>query len=248
MQTSPSNDLEALVDIQRYQDWILKPYSPYLRGSVLEVGAGIGSLSMHYAHSVERAVLVEPEGKRVAVLRERVAHLRSAEVVEASIESWLGANGADGADGAQHETFDAILMINVLEHIRDDAMTLRRLYERLRPGGAFLCFVPACPWLYGTLDRLVHHYRRYERKGLEALLREVGFDIATLNYFDIAGILPWWFAGRVLRQTAFNAQAAMIYDRFIVPLMSKVEQLMPPPIGKNLTCVAVRPMSETARS
>ncbi|HWL86982.1 MAG TPA: hypothetical protein VNO21_14335, partial [Polyangiaceae bacterium] len=56
-----------------------------------------------------------------------------------------------------------------------------------------------------------------------------------------AGVLPWWFTGKVLGKDAFSSGLANIYDRVVVPPMSRVEAFVPPPIGKNLTSIAIRP-------
>jgi SAM-dependent methyltransferase len=59
------------------------------------------------------------------------------------------------------ERFDAILYLNVLEHIDDDAEELRLAAAALRPGGAVLVFGPAMERLYSELDYRAGHYRRY---------------------------------------------------------------------------------------
>jgi len=231
------SDLEALRVLLRYQRWILQKYRPYIGGRVLEVGAGTGSLALQYADAARRAVLVEPAPNLIPVLRDRVAGLDNVEVFEGTLESWRASKASEGPT----EPFDAVLMINVLEHISDDAGILKLVYDLLRPGGALLLFVPACPWLYGSLDALVHHHRRYDKDGLRDLLTRTSFQIEALDYFDIAGVLPWWFTGKVLGKDAFSSGLANIYDRVVVPPMSRIEAFVPPPIGKNLTSIAIRP-------
>jgi SAM-dependent methyltransferase len=132
-------------------------------------------------------------------------------------------------------------MVNVLEHIEDDVAVLRQLHGMLRPGGAVLLFVPALPWLYGSLDELVHHVRRYTKPQLHAALGQAGLRVERLRYCDVLGIAPWWLAGRVLRRQRFDSAAAMAYDRFGVPLTRRVEGWMDPPLGKSLIAIATRP-------
>jgi hypothetical protein len=59
-------------------------------------------------------------------------------------------------------------------------------------------------------------------------------------------VFPWLFAGRVLRQRSFSATAAKIYDRVIVPVASRLERWLRLPLGKNLICVAQRPVMSPA--
>ena len=137
-------------------------------------------------------------------------------------------------------SFDAIVLINVLEHIDDDAAMLAHLHALLAPGGALLLFVPALQWLFGSLDTLVGHRRRYVKPKLRALIEAAGFDVRDLRYFDALGVLPWYVTGRVIKARLFDERAAKIYDAIGVPLGSLAERFAAPPIGKNLLCVAQR--------
>ena len=58
-----------------------------------------------------------------------------------------------------HEEINAFM----LEHIPDDARALACIHRLLAPGGRLLLLVPAERYLYGTLDRALGHYRRYQR-------------------------------------------------------------------------------------
>jgi SAM-dependent methyltransferase len=82
------------------------------------------------------------------------------------------------------ESFDLIAVLDVLEHIDDDAGSLRALHERLRNGGSILITVPAVPWLWSEHDVLHHHKRRYTQAGLKRVLSEAGFELTSVNYFN----------------------------------------------------------------
>jgi SAM-dependent methyltransferase len=230
-------DLEALADLPHYYRWILKTFGPYLRGTVLEVGAGIGNFSAHYVHGVERAVLLEPARNLYLHLADRFAGAGHVRPVCGLLEDW----SAERERVGPADLFDATVLVNVLEHVPDDRGMIARLRDLLRPGGTLLVFVPALKWLYGTLDEVVHHYRRYSFSGLARLVRQAGLELVHLRYFDVLGVLPWLVTGRVLKQRRFNPAAARIYDRAVVPVASRLERLLPLPLGKNLICVARRP-------
>ena len=72
-------------------------------------------------------------------------------------------------------------------------------------------------------------------------MSRAGFDVSYLRYFDVLGVLPWLVAGRVARQSRFDARAAKLYDRVAVPVGARAERHFTPPLGKNLICVAVKP-------
>ena len=94
------------------------------------------------------------------------------------------------ADG----TFDLVTILDVLEHIDDDAGTLRELHRVLRPGGMLLVSVPAYRFLWGPQDEISNHKRRYLARELRTRLVEAGFRVRKLSYFNtilfpaIAGI------------------------------------------------------------
>ena len=145
-------DLEALADIPNYQRWILDTFPVKPRGRVLEIGAGIGSIARLYAAETEDAVLLEPARNLRPRLERELAGRGNVRVVSALLEDVAGKRVA-GADFSP-ASFDVVLLINVLEHVDDDADMLARIRDLLRPGGALLLFVPALAWLYGTSTRL----------------------------------------------------------------------------------------------
>ena len=73
--------------------------------------------------------------------------------------------------------FDLILMLDVLEHIDDDAAFLATtVRENLAPGGALLLSVPAWPSLMSSHDAALQHRRRYRPADLHALIRAAGLS------------------------------------------------------------------------
>jgi hypothetical protein len=94
------------------------------------------------------------------------------------------------------------------------------------------------PVLYGTLDAMVHHHRRYTKASLRDVVEGAAFRVQLLRYFDVLGVVPWFVAGRVLKRRRFDEGPARVYDRFVVPIGSALERLYEPPLGKNLVCVA----------
>lgn len=223
-------DLEALADLPNYTGWILQRFRPFLHGRVIEVGAGLGNVARRYVDQVGEALLVEPAANLFAKLQAEMAarpHVKCAQGVLEQVPQELLA-----------QPFDAALMVNVLEHIPDDAAALQQVRAVLKPGGHLLIFVPALPLLYGSLDELVHHCRRYRRGELQAKLVQAGFVVEECRYFDVLGIAPWLVAGRVLRQRRFDARGAALYDRLGVPVTRALESKLAVPFGKSLIAVA----------
>ena len=137
------------------------------------------------------------------------------------------------------EPFDAVVYLNVLEHVEDDAGELRLAASALRPGGALLVFGPALEWLYSELDYKAGRYRRYSLRRLHQLARAAGFEILSLRYVDVVGVLPYLVAYRLLRRPSISGSTLWGYDRLLVPVSRLLQRAVPrPPLGKNVVMVA----------
>ena len=79
-------------------------------------------------------------------------------------------------------SFDAIVMLNVLEHIEDDTAALRQVYRLLKPGGVVIIEVPAGPQLYDAYDKTLMHFRRYRISDLANKLQKVGFTVLRSSH------------------------------------------------------------------
>lgn len=74
-------------------------------------------------------------------------------------------------------------LFDVLEHIEQDDEFVRRLSQKANRDHMLLISVPACQFLFGPHDEMLHHYRRYSRRRLEALLEKHGYEIVRSSYF-----------------------------------------------------------------
>jgi ubiquinone/menaquinone biosynthesis C-methylase UbiE len=87
-------------------------------------------------------------------------------------------------------SLDAVVMLNVLEHIEDDREALAQVYRILKPGGLVIIEAPAGPHLYDVYDKLLMHKRRYSRSELCGKITESGFNImgrSHLGFFLYPG-------------------------------------------------------------
>lgn len=229
-----AGDLERLGTARHFFDWVLDEFHPYLHGRVLEVGAGLGTITRllidHY-----------PELSLVA--------LEPAENVFADLSSFAALNPQVTAQPttlaeyrlSDDQLFDAVMYLNVLEHIEDDAAELRLASAALRPGGAVLLFGPAMERLYSDLDHRAGHYRRYETGQLRALLEDAGLEPVYVRYFDVLGVLPYLIVYRLLGREAISGTSMWGYDRVLIPLSRLIQRTLPsPPLGKNVIAVAVK--------
>ena len=220
--------LEELDQAKHYSAWILQMIAPHISGRILEVGAGRGTYSTYFADRGHLTAL-EPSAVNSAVLRERLKEYPNASVITAEL-----------AGAAAPGSYDTVVLLNVLEHIPDDHQALGDIYEALAPGGKMVLWVPAFESLYGKFDQRIGHYRRYRRDQLLALVHKVGFQQVTAKYTNMPGYFAWWVVVRVLGRTPTSGGLASTYDRFFIPVISRVERFVRPPIGQSLLVVAQR--------
>ncbi len=87
--------------------------------------------------------------------------------------------------GLLEGSFDLALVLDVIEHIKDDYEAIRRLEEVLKPGGMAILTVPAYQWLWGVQDDVSHHFRRYNIGQLTNLIKNnSGLNIVRKTYFN----------------------------------------------------------------
>ena len=225
-----TNDFEfaALSEARNYRAALFKEFGAHLKGEVLEVGAGVGQMTEHLVSlpGVRRALAVEPD---TAYCRRHREQYPKHEVLEGT-----------AADVPPGTAWDAILSINVLEHIGDDTGELRRYAQLLRERGGALClFVPARPEIYAPIDKDFGHFRRYTRPELRDKLVGAGFDVLRLNYFNFVGYFAWWLNFCLLKKRAFEVAKVRLFDRAIFPSVHFLESgIARPPFGQSLIAVA----------
>jgi SAM-dependent methyltransferase len=132
---------------------------------------------------------------------------------------------------------DSCVCLNVLEHIEADCQALGRMASILEPGGVIVLLVPAFPALYGPIDRNLGHYRRYTRSSLRAVAIEAGLRIRKMHYVNSIGFFGWWANARIFKREVQSEFQIEVFDRYIAPVLSRVEERIRPPFGQSLFAV-----------
>ena len=218
-------------DTPRLNAWMYAQLAEHVRGDVLEVGSGIGNLSRFIARDAARAVLTDTEDEYVGRLRSELGDGERVEVLRWTL-------GDPPPAAIRSRSFDAIVAVNVIEHVEDDVGACRTLAELLRPGGHLLVYVPAVPSAFGTLDEALGHFRRYARVELDALLREAGLEVTHLRRMNPLGLPGWVLNGRVLRRRLLPARQVAVFDRLV--WLAKAIDRLPIPVGLGLVAHAVK--------
>ena len=144
-------------------------------------------------------------------------------------------------------------LFDVLEHIDDDLGTLRHLQSILEPGGYLVLTVPAHPLLFGEMDAIAHHRRRYGRAELGAKLAAAGLEVRQLTCF-MGPLLPFvlvrWLAKALA--PASRAHARRRFELHVVPVLNGLMKGLlrserplvrrgAMPFGSSVVAVARRP-------
>jgi SAM-dependent methyltransferase len=222
-------ELEAIAEGKNYYHWILGRFAPYLGRHVVEVGGGIGTFSEYILSldGVEDLVVIEPAGNMYPVLAERFRNNMRVKTVNA----YLG-------DMHVARIADSLVAVNVIEHVEDDEQFLKQAANTVIPGGHLLLFVPAIPAIYGTLDKAFDHFRRYSKSALRRVVERAGWEVTEVSYVNFVGILPWFIAGKILRRKTIGSRQMRIFDRVVIPVMSRIESKWKPVVGQSLLLIA----------
>jgi SAM-dependent methyltransferase len=209
-------------------------------GSFLEIGSCFG-------HTLVDMIAAFPDAKVTGsdTLPSMLAHLRqrvNVPIIELDI---LNSGIADAS-------FDAVVALNVLEHIEDHGAAVREIARILKPGGVFVCEVPAGPSLYDGFDAFLLHFRRYGRSELRALATDAGLAVVDQSAIGFVVYPGFWAAKRLNRlrygtapSEALTRKAIRSNDNPVVTaafaLEKRLRGTMSFPAGIRHTIVAAKP-------
>lgn len=238
-------ELAALRSAVNYQSWVAESVAPYLGSRILEIGAGIGSMS-RWLPLRERLVLSEYEPELLDQLAAQMREHFDADPRVAAVRVDLG---RELPQSFAAEDFDTVVSFNVLEHVPDDAGALERLAALLRrssrPGPRrIVSFVPAHQWAYGSIDATYGHVRRYTAASFAALAAKAcpDFRLET-RYFNVVGLPGWVLLGRLLRSATVSPRAIRAFERLCPWIRGADDALHRAglPLGQSLIAVLTHP-------
>jgi SAM-dependent methyltransferase len=225
-----SNILVSLANVPKFNRWMGDVIRPHLGTRVLEIGAGIGNLTTRFCP--RDAYTVTDVNPLYLDYLERTFRARP----------YVDVRKCDLADAQDFEAlqgrFDTVVCLNVLEHVPDEAAALANIKRALEPGGKAVILVPQGQALYGTLDEVLGHVKRYSKASLREALEKAGFEIETMFDFNRATTIPWWFNGRVLKRKHFGRMQLKVVNH-TTWLLKPLDAVLPW-IGTSLIAVAKR--------
>ncbi|MGC2765174.1 MAG: bifunctional glycosyltransferase/class I SAM-dependent methyltransferase [Candidatus Acidiferrum sp.] len=213
-----SEILARLNRAPRFTKWMADTIRPYLGERVLEIGAGIGNLTSNLVpRTVYWASDINPH---------YLDRLRKLQLTR----PYLRVQFTDATAGETYpqELFDSVICLNVVEHLEDDVNALRNIRASLQKNGRAIVLVPNGPGLYGSLDRVLGHYRRYTKKRLTDVAERAGFRVEKVLKFNRIGAPGWWLNGRLLRKETFGFWQIKVLNT-ILPVIRPIDRFLPFP-------------------
>lgn len=226
----------ALPDAVNYHRWLLDLVAPWLRGRAMEIGFGYGQYTRELARHVDRLLAVDVDPECLDQFQDRPPNVdvTIADLTDPAFAEKVGVG-----------TFDAIVCLNVLEHIDDDRGVLKQFHKALRPGGRVCLIIPAHVALYGPMDEMAGHFRRYSRPQFQERLVSAGYEVRRLSYINPLGALGWWVNAKVLKPKDLSAPSVnrqiLLYDRYVQPVSKLLNPLTTRLFGQSLWAVGERP-------
>lgn len=216
-------------------EWVRR-WVPDDAAHILEIGCGTGG-TLRRLQEIFPASLVtgiEPVEAAVAASRSR-----GCDVVVATMEELPDPD----------ESVDAILGLDVIEHLQDDMAGLREARRVLKSGGRLLITAPALPSLWGPHDVANAHYRRYTKRTLLEVIHNAGFVVERASYFNSILLPAGWIERRITRllrlrsSPGLNQPAPIVNSLMMglfaleIPILRRIDL----PIGMSLVLVATKP-------
>lgn len=140
---------------------------------VLDAGAGRGELLQALGRAFPRAALCASD-----VSRASVEETRRVNPTFEALQMDLAAPEFEQAFSALQGRFDLVTCSEVIEHIPDDHLAVRRVASLLAPGGTLVITVPSGKM--SRFDELIGHQRHYREPALRALAEHAELEVLEL--------------------------------------------------------------------
>ncbi len=214
-----------------FQTWLFSQIYPYLKGNILELGSGLGSVSSLLIKKYKRGTIYLSDSDEDYVNDLKIKFNKFRNVKIAKI------NATKKNDfKVIPKKIDTIFAVNVLEHIKNDQLVINNVYDSLNDGGRFIVLVPAHPYLYNKIDKAVGHYRRYTKQRICKLAKKSGFNINKIFYFNAVSILGWFLSGKIFNQSSVNESNLSLLNK-LIPTIAKIEKIFNKKIGISIIAI-----------
>lgn len=213
--------LYSLLRGKRMNRYLYKKISPFLGNRILELGAGLGGISQFLINR-EKLLLTDSNACYLRFLKRKFRGIPNVEVFHCDAET-------DPFVGLQ-EGLDTVLMMNVLEHLKDDETPLKEAFDALPEGGRIIVMVPLQKNLMCKMDEHLERYGRYDIPEIQMMIENAGFRMESFQQISRLGTFLWWFSGKLFGKREFSNISMKLYS-MLTPLIRIWDAFFPWPTG-----------------
>lgn len=218
-------ELSLFAQATNWKAYVKILLNEYIKGDVLEIGAGIGTNTHLLCSSYYRKWLcLEPDTMLFNSLQHSI-----------NINNITNCSALNGTIDLlnQEQLFDSILYIDVLEHIYNDKEEILKAFQHLKTNGNLIILSPAHQWLFTPFDSAIGHYRRYSKSTLKAVLPN-DIEIIKVGYLDCIGLLASLGNKLILKQSQPTVKQITLWDKFMVPISRIFDKILGYKFGKSI--------------
>jgi glycosyltransferase involved in cell wall biosynthesis len=206
---------------KRFNRWMAETISPFAAGDVLELGAGIGNLTLLLASKARTYTATDTDSDHLCELRSRTAYRPNIRVASCDLSESRSVTPFQ-------QSADTVVCLNVLEHISDDVTGFANVRACLKPGGTAIILVPQGPQAFGSLDEVLEHKRRYTVDELRQKMTAAGIEVTQIIGFNHATFPGWYLNSKILRRRTLSRSQVSLFD-LLVPLWKAIDDKLPWP-------------------
>lgn len=224
--------LETISKADQFNKWMFDTIRPFIKGNILEIGSGIGNISAYLLKSFERVALSDFDETYCHALKQlfhknkNLAGIFCINLVDENFD-----------DSFSHlfGSYDTVIALNVIEHIKDDDLAIRNCKKFLKPQGHLIVLVPAYNGLYNGFDESLGHFKRYSKIGLKKMISNK-LQIEQAQFFNFAGIFGWFISGTLLKKTVIPSSQMNLYNK-LVPVFKLIDKFILNKVGLSVIVV-----------
>lgn len=219
----PGLELDNFDKANIWRSYIYFLIKKFIKGKVLEVGAGIGSFTENYLNlkKISSITLSEMDKDFCKILNNRYKKkliIKNQQIMKFKCK------------------FDTIMYLNVLEHIKKDKDEIKSSLKKLNHRGHLIILVPAHQEIYSEFDKAVGHIKRYDINFFKKLKKN--YKIVFLKQIDLIGYFLYFLNKIFFKNEVYPTKLKIfIWDKIFTPLTIVIDFLTFRKFGKNILCI-----------
>ena len=139
----------------------------------------------------------------------------------------------------KENSFNTIIYIDVLEHIKDDKKEISLASLKVSNGGKIIILCPAYQFLYSKLDSSIGHYRRYTKRQIFDLFDNKYFELDGF-YLDTIGIFANLLNKYIIKSASPSKFQYLIFNNIIIPISKILDKILNYSFGRSVIVVATK--------